>query len=1008
MVKITHGGALLSDEKSKQADDLLQKMRSVSIEETASRLAATYGLPYIDLALFPVEEESLSLISESDARRLNLALFQKRSSRASFAILDPSSKETIEFITKTSQEKGWEIELYVVSAPALEATWKTYSRHTFIDSLDLVRVSLKGGDLETFDANFGELLELKENHRLNTSRATEIILAGAKKLEASDIHIEPEEERARLRYRIDGVLQNIGMLPLSIYRLLLSRIKMISKMRLNVRDKAQDGHFFVNLDEKRIDIRVNSIPGKYGESINMRLLSSDDVIADIDSLGLRGLAREEILKEVERPHGMILNTGPTGSGKTTTLYTLLHHINRPGTKIITVEDPIEYSLPGIVQTEVSKDKSYTFATALRAIVRQDPDVLLVGEIRDDETADIAVNAALTGHLVLSTLHANGAPAAVPRLIELGVKPSLITASLNIIIAQRLVRVLCKKCRISYEPAKSTFDVITKLITIISPKANVTLPKKINMLWKATGCADCHFTGYKGRIGIFEIFSLSKEIIEIINNMGNEREILKAALEGGMVTMTQDGILKTLEGITTLDEIWRVTDQVDMLKEIFLELMSGDLQRVLFIPEKLSSDVAEHLSSLAEFSRYANTIDSQLRFQSIFSAAIVSRAGDIHIEPGSETFNVRFRIDGILQSAATFPINDYPSLLGEIKTLVGLKIGERAGVTDKRFSVTLEKSPAAGASEKIDIRLSLIPGGFGETIVMRLLNQSATTLDLATLDIRKQNIEKILASIKKPNGIILNTGPTGSGKTTTLYSTLSLLNKPEVKIITVEDPIEYQMPGVLQTQVNEAEGYTFSTALRSLLRQNPDILMIGEIRDDETAQIAIQSANTGHLVLSTLHTNSAAGTIPRLMKMGVSGDDLANAGGSLIAQRLVRRLCKECKESVPLADEDKQKITEVLASLSEKSGITLPEDMQTTWRQKGCPACHGTGYSGQLVLSEVIPLDNDIKDLIARGALTHEIEEKALENGMITIAQDGALAVLEGRTTLEEVKRVTDF
>lgn len=1008
MVKITHGDISPSDEKNKQADDLLQKMRSVSIEETASRLAVMYGLPYIDLALFPVEEESLSLINEADARRLGLALFQKKSTRASFAILDPNNKETLEFITKVAQERGWEVELYVVSIPALEAAWKTYSKHTFIDSLDLVRVSLKGDDLETFDKNFGELLELKENHRLNTSRATEIILAGAKKLDASDIHIEPEEERARLRYRIDGVLQDIGMLPLAVYRLLLSRIKMIGKMRLNVRDRAQDGHFFVNLDEKRIDIRVNSIPGKYGESINMRLLSSDDVIADIDSLGLRGLAREEILKEVERPHGMILNTGPTGSGKTTTLYTLLHHINRPGTKIITVEDPIEYSLPGIVQTEVSKDKSYTFATALRAIVRQDPDVLLVGEIRDDETADIAVNAALTGHLVLSTLHANGAPAAVPRLIELGVKPSLITASLNIIIAQRLVRVLCKKCRTSYEPAKSTFDVITKLITIISPKANVTLPKKIDVLWKATGCAECHFTGYKGRIGIFEIFSLSKEIIEIINNMGNEREILKAALEGGMVTMTQDGILKTLEGITTLDEIWRVTDQVDMLKEIFLELMSGDLQRTLFIPENLSSDVAKHLSSLTEFSRYANTIDSQLRFQSIFSAAIVSRAGDIHIEPGNETFSVRFRIDGILQNAATFPINDYPSLISEIKTLVGLKIGERAGVTDKRFSVTLEKSPDAGVSERIDIRLSLIPGGFGETIVMRLLNQSATTLDLETLDIRKQNIEKILASIKKPNGIILNTGPTGSGKTTTLYSTLSLLNKPEVKIITVEDPIEYQMQGVLQTQVNEAEGYTFSTALRSLLRQNPDILMIGEIRDDETAQIAIQSANTGHLVLSTLHTNSAAGTIPRLMKMGVSGDDLANAGGSLIAQRLVRRLCKECKELAPLSDEDAQKVTQTLASLSEKAGITPPANKQTAWIHKGCPVCHGTGYSGQLVLSEVIPLDNDIKDLIARGALTHEIEEKALENGMITIAQDGVLAVLEGRTTLEEVKRVTDF
>ena len=241
----------------------------------------------------------------------------------------------------------------------------------------------------------------------------EIILAGARKLNGSDIHLEPEEDSSGLRYRIDGVLQEIGKLPQELYRLLISRIKMISKMRLNIRKEAQDGHFFVDLDGKRIDVRVSSIPGKHGENINMRLLSGDDVIVDVGALGLRGLAYDEVMKQVVKPNGLILNTGPTGSGKTTTLYTLLNHINQPDMKVITVEDPIEYTIPGIVQTEISKNKAYTFATALRAIVRQDPDVILVGEIRDDETADITVNAALTGHLVFSTIHANRPPPLFP-------------------------------------------------------------------------------------------------------------------------------------------------------------------------------------------------------------------------------------------------------------------------------------------------------------------------------------------------------------------------------------------------------------------------------------------------------------------------------------------------------------------------------------------------------------------------------------------------------------------
>lgn len=1004
MVKVVHQNSSPTSQNEEKTRAVLKKMREVSIEEQASMLAAKNGFSYIDLHVFPLNAEDIMLIPEEESKKWGVALFSKKSTLTRFAILDPRNREALEYLQVLAEKHGWQLELYVVSEQSLRHAWGYYSKRSLLDTLDLVRVSLDESDLEKFEKDFGELISLKEGHRLNTSRSMEIILAGARKLHASDVHLEPEEDAIRLRYRIDGVLQEIGKLPQELYHLLLSRIKMIAKMRLNIRKEAQDGHFFVDLDNKRIDVRVSSIPGKHGESINMRLLSADDVIVDVTALGLRGLAYEEVLKQVSKPNGLILNTGPTGSGKTTTLYTLLHHINQPDMKVITVEDPIEYTLPGIVQTEVSKNKDYTFATALRAIVRQDPDVILVGEIRDEETADITVNAALTGHLVFSTLHTNSAAASIPRFMELGVKPDLITASLNALIGQRLVRILCTHCKVAYVPARETIDAVLKLITIISPKAKISLPQKVDSLFKAVGCKECNFTGYRGRIGIFEVLTMTQEIIEIANNRGSEQEILRAALENGMITMTQDGILKALEGITTLDEVWRVADQTESLQNIYAELMPSELSRSTHITETLFAETKKETSSLKKFAEYIARVDSQLRLPTLFAGALLIRAGDIHIEPSGDMVEVRYRINGILEMAARFPITEYPALIAEIKLAAGLKSGERSGTVDGRFSITLEKPPQERLA-KVDIRLSIILGGFGETVVMRLLNQSIVKLDLGELHIRKHNLDNIYTAIGKPHGIILNTGPTGSGKTSTLYSILAKLNTPAVKIITVEDPIEYQLPGILQTQVKESEGYTFATALRSLMRQNPDILMIGEIRDEETAEIAVQAASTGHLVLSTLHTNSASGVVSRLTAMGVSNDDLANTANLFMAQRLVRKICAQCKESLPPATDEKELIMKALASLPDKETLTKKIKLS---HGKGCTACSGTGFTGQLVIAETMLIGKELSELIARGALTSEIEEKAAALGMITLLQDGILAVLEGETTLDEVERVTDL
>jgi len=711
-------------------------------------------------------------------------------------------------------------------------------------------------------------------------------------------------------------------------------------------------------------------------------------------------------RQMKAPNGMVLTTGPTGSGKTTTLYGIINKLNNSETKIITIEDPIEYELAGISQTQIEKSRGYTFSEGLRAIVRQDPDIILVGEIRDDETADIAVNSALTGHLVLSTLHTNSAIGALPRLIELGIKPSLISPSVNALVGQRLVRKLCEHCKEEYIPAKESIESIKKIISIISPKSKVDVPKKIEKLYRPKGCPKCNNLGYKGRIGIFEILTITEPIEKLVLEMAGETDLTVAALEEGMIMMLQDGILKAVEGITSIEEVKRVTGEGEFLEEIYEKLMSSTLGQSIVVGQEEYQKAQENVDDFKKLQEVLSASKTTQSNKIIFAAASILKVGDIHIEPGASDFKVRFRIDGILQNVATLPLTEYPNFLGEIKILSGVKTEVRQGVIDSRFSIKYDEEIENPQERSVDVRVSIILGGYGETVVMRLLSKSSVDLNLDTLGIREQNLKKIKKEIEKPNGVILNTGPTGSGKTTTLYSILNILNKPEVKIITVEDPIEYQLEGILQTPVNDKEGYGFSTALRALLRQNPDIMMIGEMRDDETAQVAVQAALTGHLVLSTIHTNNAAGAVQRMLNMGVSASDIASSVNALVAQRLVRRLC-DCKEKHTPTPEEKEKIQASLKTISEKAGVEIPP-ISEIYKPKGCDKCNNIGYKGRMTVTEVFQVGKEIQELVSRQAITSELQEKAVELGMITMAQDGILKVLEGTTTLEEVERVTDL
>jgi len=388
----------------------------------------------------------------------------------------------------------------------------------------------------------------------------DVILYGAISLNASDVHIEPQEEETRLRIRLDGILQDVIFFTHDSYRHLLSRLKLLSKLKLNIKDKPQDGRFTIDVNNLLIEVRTSSLPAEYGESIVMRLLNPKSLIS-LDELGLRPDLYKIFQTEIEKPNGMIIVTGPTGAGKTTTLYAFLKKIQNPEIKIITIEDPIEYHLKGVSQTQVAPEKGYNFADGLRSIVRQDPDVILVGEIRDLETSKIALQASLTGHLVLSTLHTNDAAGTIPRLVDLGVDPATIASGLKMAVAQRLVRKVCKECGIPSKPTEKELSEIKKGLRNI-PK-NVKLPDldklKIMRAKEEGGCSVCNFTGYKGRAGLFEAFLVDSEMERFILTNPPVSEVRKLAIKKGMITMYQSGLIDIAIGQTTFEEVLRVVE-----------------------------------------------------------------------------------------------------------------------------------------------------------------------------------------------------------------------------------------------------------------------------------------------------------------------------------------------------------------------------------------------------------------------------------------------------------------
>ncbi len=404
--------------------------------------------------------------------------------------------------------------------------------------------------------NFKERVE--QHLTSETTSLLDIILYSAISLGASDIHIEPEESQARLRIRLDGILHDVIFFDHTIYNQLVSRLKLLSKLKLNIKDKSQDGRFSINIDNLLIEMRTSVLPAEYGESIVMRILNPENLIT-LDALGLRKDLAKIFEKEINKPNGMIIVTGPTGSGKTTTLYAFLMKIQNPEIKIITIEDPIEYHLKGVSQTQVAPEKGYTFADGLKSIVRQDPDVILVGEIRDLETAKIGLQASLTGHLVLSTLHTNDAAGTIPRLVDLGADAASVAPAIKMAIGQRLVRKVCSKCSKLDKPTAEELKVLKQGLEKENIKNNkdVSVPDLMSIKIariNEKGCEACNFTGYKGRTGLYEAFLVDSEIEKFILTKPAVSAVREMAIKKGMITMWQSGLIEIALGKTTLDEV----------------------------------------------------------------------------------------------------------------------------------------------------------------------------------------------------------------------------------------------------------------------------------------------------------------------------------------------------------------------------------------------------------------------------------------------------------------------
>lgn len=548
-------------QKNQQSLELvIQSSGAVRDEDLIKAKGLLYNVPAVDLFGKIVRAEILNIIPQELANNYRMVAFQRSDSDVSVAMVDPTNFQALDAIEYIARKNNWRIKYFITSEPSLK-----YVLHQYESLSTEVEEALKGAEsdakrsLEDIDVSEAGLEEVVKTAPV--SKIVSVVLRHAVEGKASDVHIEPVGNETRIRYRIDGILHTSLVLPKHVHSSLVARIKVLSNLKIDETRVPQDGRFRMTIDGRDVDYRVSTLPLINSEKVVMRILDTSSSLIDLTNLGFEGKNLEVMKDGITRSHGMFLITGPTGSGKSTTLYALLNLMNEEGVNIITLEDPVEYYMEGINQSQVNPEVGLTFAAGLRSILRQDPDIIMVGEIRDNETAALAVHAALTGHIVLSTLHTNDSFGAVPRLVDMKIEPFLIASSLNVVMAQRLVRRVCQYCKKQIDVPK---DMEKDILLALEGLPKAALPTDVTLtsplaFWQGQGCARCENTGYKGRVSISEVLEINEEIKKIIVAGGDLiANIQKAFISQGMYLMKQDGIFKAMRGLTTISEVLDAT------------------------------------------------------------------------------------------------------------------------------------------------------------------------------------------------------------------------------------------------------------------------------------------------------------------------------------------------------------------------------------------------------------------------------------------------------------------
>jgi len=533
----------------KPEEAVLRELGFVSAKQVVKAKGALFNIPYVSLDEIGVTPEVLTLIPKSVAERFTLIPFATSGDgkELSVAFSNPWDLEAIEFVEAKSGKK---IKVRIATEKEIQkAITERYSQNLATEVTAVLKETGPAQDIKTLDLDKADGVIRNEP----IAKIVSTILEFAIRARASDVHIEPTLDKTRVRYRIDGILQEKLILPKSVHEALVSRIKVLSDMKIDEKRIPQDGRFNFKADGAEIDLRVSTLPTVHGEKIVMRLLKKSGGVPTMPELGLRGRGLKNLEDAILRPHGIILICGPTGSGKTTSLYSILSKINTTKVNIVTLEDPVEYQIAGVNQVQINPAAGLTFASGLRSFLRQDPNIIMVGEIRDRETTDLAIQASLTGHLVFSTIHTKSASQAMPRLADMGAEPFLLASTLTAIMAQRICRRICNACKETYEPPP---DVVADVKKILGPLYPLKEGDKL-MFSRGKGCPECANTGYLGRIGIFEVLPVTEKIARLIIERSAALDIEKVAVEEGMITLKQDGYLKAIEGITTIEEVLRV-------------------------------------------------------------------------------------------------------------------------------------------------------------------------------------------------------------------------------------------------------------------------------------------------------------------------------------------------------------------------------------------------------------------------------------------------------------------